>query len=91
MLCKSLCEAVQQTPSGEVLESIDGVESEEFYKFYLHDFVKTVHKCHHKKEDLDATEYKVQQCRESVNNTLGRVLQVVSSYRQQYFLSIDAI
>ena len=51
---------VSVTPLGDILLSIkNGKECEELYRYYLHDFVFTVHKCSHRmKENID-NEYKV--------------------------------
>ena len=54
-----LCEFIQTTPVGAVLESVDTENCEEFYKFYLHDFVKSVHKCKHENAEHDDMEHKV--------------------------------
>ena len=54
-----LCELVSQTTIGEVLESVDEAYCEEFYQYYLHDFVRGVHRCYHKQQQLGNLEYKV--------------------------------
>ena len=54
-----LHELVSQTAIGEVLESVDETNCEEFYQYYLHDFVKSVHRCHHKQQKSENLEYKV--------------------------------
>ena len=54
-----LCEFIQTTPVGTVLESVDTENYEEFYKFYLHDFVRSVHRCKHRNAEHDDMEYQV--------------------------------
>ena len=54
-----LCEFILATPVGAVLESVDNEHCEEFYEFYLHDFVRSVHRCKHRKSDTDNMEYQV--------------------------------
>ena len=58
-LYKQLCEAIHQMEVGEVLSSVRDEYCEEFYKFYLHDFVRNVHKSQSKKQDQAQTEYNV--------------------------------
>ena len=55
-----LCELMSQTAIGEVLRSVDEANCEEFYQYYLHDFVRSVHRCHHKQQKSENLEYKVQ-------------------------------
>ena len=59
-LHSQLCELVSQTAIGEVLQSVDEADCEQFYQYYLHDFVRSVHRCHHKQEKSENLEYKVQ-------------------------------
>ena len=54
-----LCEFVHGTPVGAVLEAVESDNCEEFYKFYLHDFVMGTYKCKHKSSDLTAMEIQV--------------------------------
>ena len=42
-----------------MLEGIDEKDCEEFYKNYLNDFVRSVHKCNHKQTKYAHSEYKV--------------------------------
>jgi hypothetical protein len=44
---------------GEVLTSVRDDYCEEFYKYYLHDFVRNVHKSQNKKQEAAETEYNV--------------------------------
>ena len=39
--------------------SVDGVECEEFYRNYLHDFIRLAHKCSHKDREYEIQEYEV--------------------------------
>ena len=39
---------VSATPLGEVLDGVGSTHCEVFYKCYLNDFVRSVHKCSHK-------------------------------------------
>ena len=55
-----LCEFILATPVGAVLESVDTEHCEELYKCYLHDFVRSVHRCKHRKTEHDNMEYQVQ-------------------------------
>ena len=54
-----LCEFILATPIGVILESVDEENCEEFYRCYLHDFVRSVHKCNHRKAEHDSKEYQV--------------------------------
>jgi hypothetical protein len=58
-LHKQLCEAIHQMEVGEVLISVGDEYCEEFYKYYLHDFVRNVHKSQNKKQEHVETEYNV--------------------------------
>ena len=58
-LHKQLCEAIHQMEVGDVLASVRDEYCEEFYKFYLHDFVRNVHKSQNKKQEQAETEYNV--------------------------------
>ena len=55
-----LCEFILATPVGAVLESVDTEHCEDFYEYYLHDFVRSVHRCKHRKTEHDNMEYQVQ-------------------------------
>lgn len=54
-----LRECVCNTPVGAVLESVDPKRFDEFYEFYLQDFVRTVHRCHHKNKKHTEMELRV--------------------------------
>ena len=54
-----LCDLVSQTAIGEVLASVDETNCEEFYQYYLHDFVRSVHWCLHRHQKSEKLEYKV--------------------------------
>ena len=57
---RQLCGLVSGTNLGEILLSVqDGGECEELYRRYLHDFVRSVHKCPHKTEATVKLEYQV--------------------------------
>lgn len=43
-LYKQLCDAVEQTPVGDLLVEVGPCDYEDFYKKYLHDFVRIVHR-----------------------------------------------
>ena len=58
-LHKQLCEAIFQMEIGEVLKSVQDEYCEDFYKYYLHDFVRSVHMCQHKKNEQEEAEYNV--------------------------------
>ena len=58
-LCLQLCELVSQTAIGELLGSVDEDDCEEFYQYYLHDFIRSVHRCYHKQQKSKHLEYKV--------------------------------
>ena len=54
---KKLCSLVSDSPLGDVLQSVkdekQGEEQcEELYRRYLYDFVRSVHKCTHKTEEI---------------------------------------
>ena len=61
-LHKQLCEAIHQMEVGEALSSVQNDYCEDFYKYYLHDFVRNVHKSQNKKQDQAETEYTVNIC-----------------------------
>ena len=54
-----LCEEVKITYIGEVLTKVNECDSHSLYECYLHDFVRIVHNCHHKKTTYADLEYKV--------------------------------
>ena len=54
-----LCEGVCQTEVGEVLKSVPEEYCEEFYKYYLHDYVRNVHTSQQKKSEEEEEEYSV--------------------------------
>ncbi len=45
-----------------MLSSVQDEYSEEFYRYYLHDFVRNVHKSQNKIEEQAETEYSVSIC-----------------------------
>ena len=57
---RQLCKLVSDTSLGEILISVqeDG-QCEELYRRYIHDFVRSVHKCTHKQNETVKHEYKV--------------------------------
>ena len=66
---------------GEVLGVVSDADSEDFFKFYLHDFVRIVHKCYHsKKQEYETKEYEVRTYSCSTTNLLilFSLLQVLS-------------
>ena len=54
-----LCKLVEDSPVAEVIESVLVTNLDEFYVWYCHDFIRTVHQVTHKQ---GATEYKVEPC-----------------------------
>lgn len=57
---KQLGSLVSDSPLGDVLGSVqDGLQCEELFRRYLHDFVRSVHMCTHKMEQSVKDEYKV--------------------------------
>ena len=46
-----LCILVSQTSIGEILRLVEEANCEEFYQRYLHDFIRSVHKCNYKQPD----------------------------------------
>ena len=50
---------MSQTPLGEVLGSVPDSEQLHLYDCYLHDYVKSVHKCYHKNEEVSMQENNV--------------------------------
>lgn len=58
-LHKQLCEGIQQTEISEVLKSVKDGCCEEFYKYYLHDYVRNIHQSQHKEQDEQEEEYNV--------------------------------
>ena len=51
-----LCKLMEDSPVADVIESVDVVNLDEFYRWYCHDFIRTVHRVTHKQ---GAMEYKV--------------------------------
>ena len=58
-LYKQLCEAIHQMEVGEVLTSVRDEYCEDFYKYYLHDLVRTIHKSQNIEPKQVETEYSV--------------------------------
>ncbi len=58
-LHKQLCEAVEPTKIGAVLGEVKHWDGETFYRYYLHDFVRLVHKNQHKDKKNEIREYEV--------------------------------
>ncbi len=59
-LHRQLCAAVEPTAVGEVLRGVNDQDCEDFYKRYLHDFVRLVHMCKHgKMTEYEIKEYEV--------------------------------
>ena len=57
---KQLCSLVADSPLGEALQSIqDEEQCVELYQRYVHDFVRSVHNCTHKTEEIVKCEYQV--------------------------------
>ena len=56
---RQLSEFIQATHVGAILESVNPENYEEFYEYYLHDFLKSVHKCKHRNPEHDDQEYQV--------------------------------
>ena len=54
-----LCEAICQMEVGEVLKSVEDEYCEEFYRYYLHDFVRIAHNSQHKSPEQEEEEYNV--------------------------------
>ena len=61
LVSMKLAELVLQTPVGHILESISE-DADELYRYYLHDFVKYVHRCKHVDEKSESQEYQVVMC-----------------------------
>ena len=55
---QQLCRLVEVTAIGEVLDTVDMSESEDFYAKYCHDFMRLAHKCNQQGHDEDK-EYEV--------------------------------
>lgn len=59
-MCTKLCSAVSQTNLGKILMGVkDPQEYKDLYQHYLHDFVHSVHKSNHKKEESRKQEREV--------------------------------
>ena len=56
---EQLCEFVKTTPVGAVLEDVEDDDCVMLYELYLHDFVRSVHKCKYKKVEHNTMEYQV--------------------------------
>ena len=59
MVYMQLCTILEPTAIGGVLSVVDDNNYEDFYKKYLHDFVRLSHSCKHKQQEYDNQEYKV--------------------------------
>ena len=55
---EQLCAFIINSSVGGVLQTVSR-DYEEFYNFYLHDFVRTVHMCKYKDKALEDMEYEV--------------------------------
>lgn len=56
---KQLCATVEPTIIGEILQTVNEADCEDFYLKYLHDFVRLAHRCKHKNQEDDIQEYEV--------------------------------
>ncbi len=54
-----LLKVLSGEPVGKVLEVVDPKHVETFAEYYLHDFVRSRHKCNHKNPAIADMEYKV--------------------------------
>lgn len=59
VLHRQLCEAIYHMEVGDVLKSVEDEYCEDFYKYYLHDFVRLAHNSQHKKQEQEQEEYNV--------------------------------
>jgi hypothetical protein len=57
-LYSHLCATVQPSTIGGVLSAVER-ECDDFYKRYLHDFVRLAHRCKHKCQEEEDQEYEV--------------------------------
>ncbi len=67
--------SVKQTPVGRVLNLVCQYDYEDFYKKYLHDFVRIVHRCNHTKpeknvQEYESREYEVRNCNSNMLRSL---------------------
>ena len=56
-----LSEAMRQTRVGAIIDAYSGTNRDAFGHYYLHDFVRMVHRSKHKKRDMEDLEYEVLQ------------------------------
>lgn len=56
---EDLRDYICDTSVGAVLGSVDIENCEEFFEFYLHDFVRSVHRCKHREPMHNDMEYQV--------------------------------
>ena len=61
-LHQELCIAVEQTVIGGLLGRVENAYCEDFYKRYLHDFVRLVHMSRQKDLNFEKQEYEVRMC-----------------------------
>ena len=54
-----LCAFLDVTCVGGVLRSVNDEDCEEFFSFYLHDYIRSMHTCTHDDPEHMALEYKV--------------------------------
>ena len=81
-----LCLLVSDSSLGDVLLSIqDGGQCEELYRRYLHDFVRSVHKCTHKMEESVKVEYQVR-CTDLYSQHVLYLCKILSIYSSIYFV-----
>lgn len=50
---------LEHTTIGEAISQVEDISCENFYKRYLHDFVRLAHKCNHKNPTHESQEYEV--------------------------------
>lgn len=58
-LCRRVDILLKETPVGEALEAVSEKDCNELFQYYLHDFVRSVHRSHHSDLSLSDKEYKV--------------------------------
>lgn len=58
-LLAQLAESLRQTSVGTIVDTFSKTNSDMFSQYYLHDFVRMVHKNKHKKKDMEELEYEV--------------------------------
>ena len=93
-LHKQLCEAIHQMEVGEVLALVRDEYCEDFYKYYLHDFVRTIHKSQNSETEQVGAEYSVSltcDCRRSIIKFLWLCYSSSKQLLMRWFITRNSV